>query len=525
MEQKKKNPALDKAERITVEEVVSVETSPMKKRDNGVKKIHAEKRAEKIKKHDKNQRKDKDGEKPSHNERVLRAGVGVLALSTAILGGALAYRNYTIDGVRAEMDSVYKKSFYSTVDYVDELDLNIDKYLVTADSGTAQGYLAQISTLAELAEDNFQQLPLADENKFYTAKLINQVGDYAKYLNKKIIDGAPVLDEDIAAVRQLSQGVKELKRSLADMSENLIGDFSFENMKEKNFVLSGFEDLQKASVKYPALIYDGPFSDGRDKAGLKGLVGEEISVEYAVKTLEKTFASRMIKDVKAAGEVSGRVPAYCFTAKVDGAELYAQVSKVGGKVLMFTVSSNTTKSSNARLNLRQTDGLNDSKNENMQERSDRSKDSEDISAGENFLASLGLTDMKAVWTAKSDGVSVINFAYFQDGVIVYSDLIKVKVENATVTGMECFDYYLNHAKRDIVAPVLTEEQALEKVAKNLSVKNGRLALIPLGESEELTYEFMAEENGATYYIYISAISGRQVQTFKVVEGTEGTLLR
>ena len=32
MEDKKKNPAIEKAERITVEEVVSVETSPIRKK-------------------------------------------------------------------------------------------------------------------------------------------------------------------------------------------------------------------------------------------------------------------------------------------------------------------------------------------------------------------------------------------------------------------------------------------------------------------------------------------------------------
>ncbi len=507
MEEKKKNPAIEKAESITVEEVVSVETSPIRKK-NDLKKVRAKKCSQKIEKHDKcdrNSKKDGEENKTSKNERVLRAGVGVLALSTAILGGALAYRNHTIDGARSQIDGVYKKSFYSTVDYVDELDLNLDKFLVTEDSGSAQGYLTEVSILSELAEDNFQQLPLPDENKFYTAKLINQVGDYAKYLNKKIIDGSPVSNEDFSAVRQLSRGVKELKRSLADMSENLTSDFSFENMKESNFVLKGFEDLQKASVEYPALIYDGPFSDGRNKADLKGLDGDEVSVEQAKKAVEKIFENRGIKDLKSVGEVEGRTKAYCFTATLPIGELYAQVSKVGGKVLMFTVSSNT------------------STNDMM--RSDKSKDSEDISSGETFLKSLGLDDMKAVWTAKSNGVSVINFAYQQDGVIVYSDLIKIKIENAIVTGMESFDYYLNHTKRDIPTPIITEDEALAKVSKNLSVKNSRLALIPLGEKEELTYEFMAEGDNATYYVYISAINGRQVQNFKVVEGTEGTLLR
>ena len=533
MEENKKNPALEKAESITIKEVVEVETHPEKKVDykksrvkkQGIKipkngaydgveyyaksaknnNVIKKEKARKVQKNDNVVKKERKNDNVAKNERFLRAGVGVLAIFSAVLGSLLTYKTVMVENSTAEVDSIYKKSFYSTVDYIDELDLNIDKFLVTEDGIAAQTYLSEIATLSELAEDNFQQLPLPDENKFYTAKLINQVGDYSKYLNKKIVDGTPVSDEDVKAVRQLSKGVKELKKALAQMSEDMQGDFRFENMKERKFVLSGFEDLQNASMEYPALIYDGPFSDGRNDLPVKGLSGDEVGVDTARLSLEKTFKNLGVKNLESAGEVNGRVTAYCFTGEVENGALYAQVSKVGGKVLMFTVSSNATK--------------------DAQMRSDKSKDSEDISAGENFLAQIGIDNMKAVWTAKSDGVSVINFAYQSDGVIVYADLIKLKVQNATVIGMEGFDYYLNHTKRDISAPMLSEEQALAKVSKNLSVKNGRLALIPIGNREELSYEFMAEEGDSTYYIYISATNGRQLQLFKVVEGTEGTLLR
>ena len=59
----------------------------------------------------------------------------------------------------------------------------------------------------------------------------------------------------------------------------------------------------------------------------------------------------------------------------------------------------------------------------------------------------------------------------------------------------------------------------------MEVKTCRLALVPVGNSNErLCYEFMGELDGSTFYVYIDAVNGRQVEMFKVVEGTEGTLL-
>ena len=65
----------------------------------------------------------------------------------------------------------------------------------------------------------------------------------------------------------------------------------------------------------------------------------------------------------------------------------------------------------------------------------------------------------------------------------------------------------------------------KKVSSNIELKSCRLALVPIGtSSEKLCYEFSGEYDGSTYYIYIDAITGRQVEMFKVIESTEGTLL-
>jgi hypothetical protein len=79
-------------------------------------------------------------------------------------------------------------------------------------------------------------LPLQDENKFYTTKLINQIGDYAKYLNKKLIDGQDLSQEDVSNLKRLYKSNLALKEALGrtvdDMDVN--GTFSFMKNTKKD---------------------------------------------------------------------------------------------------------------------------------------------------------------------------------------------------------------------------------------------------------------------------------------------------
>jgi germination protein YpeB len=110
---------------------------------------------------------------------------------------------------------------------------------------------------------------------------------------------------------------------------------------------------------------------------------------------------------------------------------------------------------------------------------------------------------------------------------VYSDLIKVRIcaDSGKVLGMEAMTYYTNHTTRTLDTPILSQEQASKKVSENIKIETARLSIVPIGNSlERLAYEFSGESNGQTFYVYIDAETGTQLQMFKVIESTEGTLL-
>jgi len=137
--------------------------------------------------------KDKDGKnKKNKNSGGLKIAVAVLSVALALTGGLLSYVAFTPGNADYTLEASYKRAFSGTVTYVDNMDLYMSKILATKDRGAKQKYLSEVIVNAELCENGLQELPLNDESKFYTAKLVNQVGDYSKFLNKKLIDGGSV---------------------------------------------------------------------------------------------------------------------------------------------------------------------------------------------------------------------------------------------------------------------------------------------------------------------------------------------
>ncbi|MBQ9734250.1 MAG: germination protein YpeB [Clostridia bacterium] len=432
------------------------------------------------------------------------AAVVSLGLATLVLASVLTFTFLMPSTNDNMLESTYQKSFYDTVEQVDNIDLNLSKVLASKDSGAMQKYLVDTAINSELAENDIQQLPLHDESKYYTTKLINQIGDYSKYLNNKLINGESLTESDYQGLTQLYKANLALKQSLKTMIDGMSQDYSFSSMIDGgngDMIISGFNELQNLSVNYPELIYDGPFSDGQQDREIKGLKGSQIDAEQAKQSFEKIFADYAITNVTGAGEASGDIECFNVQGTVKGDTLYAQISKSGGKLIMFAYAGSCEQT------------LIDEESA--------------IEKAQEFMANVGVTDMKAVWINLTGNVYTINFAYEQDDVIVYSDLVKVRVcaETGMVIGLEAKSYYTNHTDRVIDKATLSEKQARQKVSDNIEIDEVRLAVVPIGlKSEKLCYEFFGEYDGSTYYVYIDANTGKQLEMFKVVEGTEGTLL-
>lgn len=431
---------------------------------------------------------------------VISLGTACLALVSVLTFYMMGDRRFSSN----DFSYSYRQNFSDLVDYVDNIDVNLCKVLASSDEREQQKLFGEISSQSQLAEHGLQNLPISYENKYNTAKFINQLGDYSKYLNNRLIDGFSITEEEYSNVEMLYERNVILKNNLLSINNEIKGGAKIEELFKNgdSFGVKTFAEMENQSLDYPQLIYDGPFSDGLTNREVKGLTGEKISSTEAEEKFKNYFEGYALNTFEFLGEVNGQYEGYNFRAQDEnGVEVFAQISKKGGKLLNFNYSKECKEGS-------------------LSER-------ECIANGEKFLKSLGIRGMKAVWAETNGYMTTVNYAYEQDGVIYYSDLIKLNIcrEKGQVFGMEARNYYLNHTERKDVTFKLSKNEALLKVNSDMEIESVRKAVVPFGTtSEKACWEVAGEINGSKYYIYVDALNGREVNIFKVVETDEGNLL-
>ena len=495
--EEKKNNAVEKVENIIREKNYSGKEQSEIKESNSENSFF-QKNGENNQKKENHQRKKGDKkEKRGYLAAIISLGIAVLILSSILTF------NYLMPSESEKtLNSGYERAFYDTVEQVNNMDLNLTKAVVTKDERAIQKYMLDLAVESELAESNLQQMPLKDENRYYSSKLVNQIGDFAKYVSKKLIDGDSLSKEDHENLAFLKKANSKLKEALSKTMENMDKDFSFIELKEgeDNPLLDNFNQLENLSVEFPELIYDGPFSDAKEQDEIKGLRGNVVSKAEARDAFIKYFKDYELKDIREDADATGKIECYCFSASVNEELLYAQISRVGGKLIMFEYRGSCGAT-------------------NYQEESAREK-------AEIFLKNAGVEDMSVVWANESGNEYTFNFVYEKDGVLVYPDMIKVRVclETNMVIGLDAVSYYANHVEREMKDPTISMEEAKEELSVDLELGKINLALVKIGSKEVLCYEFEGAFNDELYYVYIDANTGRQVENFKVVSTRDGTLL-
>ena len=143
-----------------------------------------------------------------------------------------------------------------------------------------------------------------------------------------------------------------------------------------------------------------------------------------------------------------------------------------------------------------------------------------------FLESKGFSSMKETYYLKQSGIVTINYAYEQNGVIIYPDLIKVKValDNGEILGIETTGYLNSHYQRQISTPKISKEEAKKILNKNLEIQSEELAIIPTEyKTEVFCWEFKGKANDKDYIVYINAENGREEDVLLIVNTEDGTL--
>ncbi len=402
----------------------------------------------------------------------------------------------------------YNMAFYQVVEYVQNVKTYLAKSMISKSAEHGAEILTQVWREANLAQAYLGMLPVESQELENTEKFLNQVSEYSYSLSRKNIEGTDLTEDDINKIKELYNYANDLSNTLNEMSDELNnGTLNWSDLiknEEGSDIteISTFDVVEENFHEFTGLIYDGAFSEHITSSEKKGLTGDEIDEETAKQKAEEFVGKDKIKNTKSNGYVeNGDIPVYRFEMTTnDDKTIGISISKKGGHVAFLNYDRNVDE--------------------------EKITEQEAVQKGKEYLTSKGFENMKETYYLKDNGFITINYAYFQNNVIMYPDLIKVKValDNGEIIGLETTGFLNCHYERSIPTTKISIEDARNKLSDKVDVISGGLAIIPTQwKTEKFCYEFKGKVNDIDFNAYINAETGEEEDVLIITNTPNGTL--
>lgn len=436
----------------------------------------------------------------------------IAALITALVWGVGTSKN--AKALEISNENGYNRAFYEMTGHVD----NINNLLSKARLSNSPSQLAKLSgdifRESTAAKACLGQLPASQVQLDNTSKFLSQVGDYTYVLSQNMINGQSPSDEEYESLARLNEYAATLSDTLTEIESKIAsGEIHISQTDGNGFItettadaasgniLDDLQNVEKSFEEYPSLIYDGPFSEhieNREPALLKN--ADNISQADALKKAEEFLGGNGDGLVFSGLSENTAIPAYMFTKSDGDGQISISITLKGGYVLSYLKDR---VAGDARIDMNAA-----------------------TEKAAQFLQEKGFYSMQNSYFDKLGSTATINFAYVQDNVTCYSDLVKVRIalDNGEIVGLEANGYIMNHTERELSAPSMSMEDCHGFVSAMLAVSGTKLALIPKDSMREvLCYEFKGAFAGKNFLVYVNADNGREEEIFILLESEEGVL--
>ena len=441
-------------------------------------------------------------------------GILILLIVISIILGYFLYNQK--QEFTTAMQNQYNSALYELTHYVGDVQNYLAKAMISSTPEHGAETLTKVWREANLAEVYLSQLPVSSTELANTSKFLNQVSEYSYSLSRKNIYNEKLTQEDLDNIKELYDYSVELSNTLNQLSTDMNeGRISWDELTKNteiafaqqvdNLSAATFSNLDQNFGEYAGLIYDGAFSEHMESSERKGLTGDEINEEKALEVAKNFVGEDRISEINSNGLVeNGNIEVYDFSIKLkDGDEnnpLTISISKIGGHIVNMNYNRNV-----------------DAEVISIEDAGNIAKD---------FLNSREIYNMKETYYLKESGIVTSNYAYEQDSVTVYPDLIKIKIalDNGEVLGIETTGYLNNHTERNLPEAKISIEEAKANLNKNLEITSEGLAVIPTEwETEIFCYEFKGKINDTDFLVYINAETGREENILVIIDTPNGIL--
>lgn len=403
----------------------------------------------------------------------------------------------------------YMKGIDDLTTHIQNINSNLTKIMYSKTPPMLSVLSSQLWREASLAKESLAVLPVEYLDLKNTNKYLSQVGDYCVSISKEFAKGQKITKEQRDIFKKFSNYSDVMLNEVIAVNDGIhTGSLSLTNVKgninkeldssaQPAQVAEGFQEFEEGFTSYPTLIYDGPFSDHIMQKDPERLKNEKNVSRAEAKEKASKVSSIDIGNIKDENDEDSKMASYVFSA--DGTDI--SITKKGG-LLSYMLKSRGVKEQ--KIPVKQA-----------------------LDKARKFMDSLDIGVLKYTYYEIANNIITINYAYLQDNVLVYTDLIKVSVamDNGEIVGFDSRGFITNNHKREISKPQLTETYAKASVSELLNIEKSQLCIIPSsGLNEILCYEFKCKsEDNKDVLVYVNANTGAEEQILILLISENGQL--
>lgn len=444
----------------------------------------------------------------------------IVALSIAVVAIGFSVLFYgQKEMYKTELRYSEEKAFSELVTSVSKIDTAITKSSYSTTPSYSVSMLAEVWKESESAKNSLSQINDTNESMTYAQDFISKIGDYSLSMLRKVAGGETLTTEEMQYIKNLAIQCENLALELGEikyMYNNGENDNIFMNITtfDEQIVsnVGSFvtvngeigtenEGVDQKTQEFATMIYDGPFSSHIDKMQAEFLKNEQVLTEDMARQKTAEFLGTNISQIEVIERVDGQIPVYKIRSTKEDDDIYMDLTVAGGHVLNFI---NYREVKTPTLTAQQA-----------------------VESAKTLLTDKGFANLIETYFVDENDVVTINFAYEQDGIIVYPDLIKISIykDDGTIAGVESRGFIMSHKTRDTSGFEIAISTARKVVSSDLEIIEENKAIIPTsGKNEIATYEFKCkDENDKNIIIYVNAKTGQIENMLILIEDEKGTL--
>ena len=443
------------------------------------------------------------------NRRNTVRIISFLSAIVIVLGIWAGVSSFNLAVAEKELTRSNERALTQLGTYLDDISLNLQKCMYSQSEDMLSDVSTKLWRSSASAKESLSEITDGNTEISGIYKFLSQVGEYTLSLNESLAGGGTATKEQTENLSSLLKYSKELSNEVNDLiaqEENGLLDFEVikstlqDDAKSSVYLGDELNDANQALQDYPTLIYDGPFSDhinNKRPALIENL--EAVTQERAHKK-----AAEFIGAKESQLQFLSKTESNLSTFNFYNGDYTVSVTQKGGIVCYMLTS---IFASEIKLSTE-----------------------EAIEKAKQFLNDKGYTKIKESYYSTNDGICTVNFAYYENGITYYTDLIKVSValDDGSITAFDATGYITNHTQRNIPGAVsYSEAEAQKLLKKELKVISSKKAFIPTEwETEIFVYEYRCKApDGNEILVYIDPITGQEKNILILLYSDGGVLTK